>query len=71
MPTPLQNRSHWLEAPEELVEQIARKFCERHAYEIWGTELKERGNLENRWRCFEMEARDAVSLVREWDEEKV
>lgn len=58
----------WLGAENELVEAVARALCERHAYEIWGDE-KGPDFVDDKWRCFECEARDAVAIVRRYDRE--
>lgn len=56
----------WLNAEDELVENVARALCERHTYEIWGDQ-KGQDFIDSKWRCFECEARDAIALVRRYD----
>lgn len=57
----------WMDAEPALVEAVARKLCERHGAEIFGYEAVTAQFLDERWRCFECEARDVISVVRDWD----
>jgi len=59
--------SLWMEAEPQLVKQIAREICARHGNEIFGREAVTEQFLEDRWRSFELEARDAIAMVRAFD----
>lgn len=56
----------WMNAEPELVEKVARLLCERHGFEIFGHEAITPAFLDDRWRMFECEARDAIAAVRSW-----
>jgi hypothetical protein len=51
-------------AEPDLVEAVARKLCARHGGEIFGFEAVTTEFLDQRWRSFECDARDAIALVR-------
>lgn len=57
----------WMDAPTDLVEQVARKLCERQGTEIFGVEAVTEEFLDDRWICFASDARDAIALVRAYD----
>lgn len=57
----------WMNAEPDLVEAIARKLCKRHGLEIYGDEAVTKDFLDTHWRSFECEARDAISMVREYE----
>lgn len=57
----------WLNAENELIEAVARTFCARHGAEIFGYEAVTEQFLNDRWRCFEMEVRDAIAIIRKYD----
>lgn len=57
----------WMSADSALVEKVARKLCERHGSEIFGAEAVTPDFLDQKWRCFECDARDAIAIVREND----
>lgn len=57
----------WLNAEQDLVEAIARRLAVRHGEEIYGYERVTKEFVDDRWRCYELEARDAIALVRQYD----
>lgn len=57
----------WLNAENDLIEAIARAMCGRHGAQIFGYEAVTEEFLNNRWRCFECEARDAIAITRRYD----
>ena len=59
----------WMDAEPKLVELVARKLCARHGAEIFGSEAVTTDFLDQRWRAFDCDARDAIALVRLFDRE--
>lgn len=57
----------WLDAESDLVEKVARTLASRHGIEIFGYEAVTKEFLNLRWRSFENDARDCISIIREYD----
>jgi len=55
----------WMSAPANLIEAVARRLCARQLFEVLGREVTSQDVVE-RWGSFELEARDAIALVREY-----